>query len=733
MSSREDAHIYFCPRFHVNFYHSYRGDTADEQGFGKDIRIIRGILDDLDRLQKEGIIVHCAWDFDNVFSLGRIIPQHAPDILDRIKKRVVSDIDEIHIMSWNNGLLSAHTTEEFKLAIGCALKAPDGCGNLDIFPTCTTIVRPQECMVTPSHIGLYKQLGIETLSVYYSAIPFNGFGSFVPKLGVEQRYNPLLLQDSENGESMRLLPAINQGDLAEYGLSARRMLKRIRKEQKELTKPTDLIVLLDMDADDTFWKGFLFPPLSVAVPSFAGLFRLIKSIADLPYVSFIKPSEYLTTHENAGTISFGQDLADGAFDGYACWAEKYENNELWTMVTQGRSYYSAAKSLVIAHNNLNPSSEHDFDQWSNSLPEDLRSLARQAITTRLRVLSTTHFGLSEPVMNVHRLRIATALAEEATTQARSLLEQVKATYGPTAETKHDGTKAFCSMSNSLKMENQAGGEILLGMHHPGSLQTLQVNNPWVEYGDKVHKSTAFYTDAGKAEGTISLGTPEQTKVHWSRTVTVCEKTQCLLIDCAIEYPPTNQQGYDKVKAMRLQRTWDARWKQVAPCEIIAFPDLPLSKTVAVWKQDFGGMISSYPLDYYSYGKNHGLSSINNHVTPSWLALSDGSQGVLIAQSHKRFHGFAFCPLRQSIKDNRQTILANPFGSYWGRQYRYPAAVTGWGRTAALLSAEHLFPSAPSYEGRQVHVSLLIALYQGSRPKPELCALAESFSETGVCP
>ncbi|NLA96896.1 MAG: hypothetical protein GX836_01590, partial [Spirochaetales bacterium] len=64
--------------------------------------------------------------------------------------------------------------------------------------------------------------------VYYSAIPFNGFGSFVPKLGIAERYNPLLLIDRERGESMRLLPAINQGDLAEYGLSARRMLKSIR-------------------------------------------------------------------------------------------------------------------------------------------------------------------------------------------------------------------------------------------------------------------------------------------------------------------------------------------------------------------------------------------------------------------------------------------------------------------------------------------------------------------------
>ena len=36
-----DPKIFLAFRFHVNFYHSYRGDTPDELGFGKDVRIIR--------------------------------------------------------------------------------------------------------------------------------------------------------------------------------------------------------------------------------------------------------------------------------------------------------------------------------------------------------------------------------------------------------------------------------------------------------------------------------------------------------------------------------------------------------------------------------------------------------------------------------------------------------------------------------------------------------------------
>lgn len=725
MKPRDERTIYFCPRFHVNFYHSYRGDTADEQGFGKDIRIIRGILDDLEKLETEGISVHCAWDFDNVFSLGHIIPRHAPDILNRIKDRVATGRDEIHLMSWNNGLLSAHTPEEFKLAVEWALKAPDGSGNIDVFSACTSIVRPQECMVTPSHLKLYKQLGIETLSVYYSAIPFNGFGSFVPKLGIAERYNPLLLVDGERGESMRLLPAINQGDLAEYGLSARRMLKRIRRKQLSLAKPTDLIVLLDMDADDTFWEGFLLPPLSVAAPSFAGLYHLVKSIAGLGYVSFIKPSEYLANHENAGTITFAQDLADGAFDGFASWAEKYENHVLWTMVTQGRTYWDAAKSWVIASNHLDPSSQDDFHQWSAVLPQALQKLAMQTMRTRLQVLSTTHFGLSAPVMNVHRLQAATLLAEDAITQARILLEHV---MGAGASVPGDIEIPHWK-SNPLHLEPSVDGALTLQTHYVRHV----VKAPWVMYDKLVHRSTSIAFNASIAQGTISLGTGESASVHWRRTARIDERLQVLCLDCLVEYPSTKEHGYDNLKAQRLGRTWDERWKQVAPCEIIAFETIPLTTTITVWKEDFGGAVSSYPLDYYAYGGNKGLCSINNHVTPSWIALSDGSSGLLIAQSHKHLHGFAFCPLRQTITDGKQTITANPFGTYWGEQYTYPARTTGWGRTAALLTAEHLHSSAPSYEGEQVHFSLLLATYQGSRPPKELCLTARVFSETGELP
>jgi len=41
--------VYVALGFHINFYHSWRGDTPDEAGFGTDIRVIRKVIEMLDR------------------------------------------------------------------------------------------------------------------------------------------------------------------------------------------------------------------------------------------------------------------------------------------------------------------------------------------------------------------------------------------------------------------------------------------------------------------------------------------------------------------------------------------------------------------------------------------------------------------------------------------------------------------------------------------------------------
>ena len=119
-SDSQHPKIFLAFRFHANFYHSYRGDTPDELGFGKDIRIIRKIIEVLDSFNAEGVPARGTWDIENYFSLETIMPEHCPDIIESLKRRVDDGKDEVQVMSYNNGLISAQTASEFEDAIGRA-------------------------------------------------------------------------------------------------------------------------------------------------------------------------------------------------------------------------------------------------------------------------------------------------------------------------------------------------------------------------------------------------------------------------------------------------------------------------------------------------------------------------------------------------------------------------------------------------------------------------------------
>ena len=68
----KENRIHIAYGFHVNCYHSYRGDTNDNLGFGSDIRIIRKTLDILTQFNEKGIPVKGTWDTENFFSLQKI-------------------------------------------------------------------------------------------------------------------------------------------------------------------------------------------------------------------------------------------------------------------------------------------------------------------------------------------------------------------------------------------------------------------------------------------------------------------------------------------------------------------------------------------------------------------------------------------------------------------------------------------------------------------------------------
>ena len=810
-----DSSIHLAFRFHVNFYHSYRGDSLDERGIGKDIRIIRSLLDDLDVLETEGIPVRCAWDIENYFSLETYLPRHAPDILERIRSRVARGFDEVELMSWNNGIITAHTREEFRAAIGRAIRNPAGSGVADLFPSWAPIVRPQECMFTSTHIAEYRALGVEALSVYYSAIPFNGFGSFIPALPTVRRYNPMTLVDPDSGAAMRLLPACNHADIVEHWMSLRRWLVSMRRDQSRFTEAHDLILVIDMDADDTFWTGYLPRAFRGLIPSGCGFGSLVRSVADLPWLRFTRPWDYLQNHEDRCSIELGQDLADGAWDGYSSWAEKSENTALWTLVARGRRI-DALAARVEAEKGSKPG-----------------ATAGTALTERLLAMSTTHFGMASPVMNAGRLRdgfhhadAARQAAERRLEDARSSGSRASASIdGATTGTRgvwyldqeidrlphgagaiatlrgvSDSTAAtgcatdlpddepspqqpaihcftqdaagvkevrvvinppssrLAELSEAMPAAGHSGGASSVtasfapGGHRletgPASLSngrlelralpeggvTLTVagrpvfsaplSQPWIDYGGRTASSrpVAEPQVAVLVPGLVAeLRMQGEIPLHggqsalWTHVYTMAAGLGGVTVDVSIAYPRTAHRGFERSKAARLDRDWDPRWRSVAPFELRPALDALENAPARVWKHGFFGQVSSYELGYHAFGPNREQDSLDNHLTNGWVAVSGGGRGLLVVQSAAAASCYAFCPMRTRLRGGRQYVALNPFGTYAGRQWKYPLAVTGWGRLAALLAADNLDPYGPSWEGSAIRFSLMLAPYEGDAP------------------
>jgi len=306
--------VYFSFGQHVDFYHSYRGDSPDEDGFGKDIRVITETLDILDQYP----MVKMSWEFDSWQTLEHRLPEYAPELFDRIKARI-AEKDEVRFMSWNGGLASAETPEEFAAGIGWQRQ-----NLLDLFGKVENGVYPQEMMHTPSLIRAYGDLGIEWVSLFYSASSFTAFRNEVPLSGREL-YNPLWLETPEGDARMIVLPTYHHSDVADFlGMASWARVVGT-------SAPGDSLIFINFDADGESW------------PVILKLF--LPGLVKRPFVKFCTPGEYIAEHEPVGTIVLHRDQADGVFDGYSSWAEKPINHEIWTAVEASRLDEKRARFL----------------------------------------------------------------------------------------------------------------------------------------------------------------------------------------------------------------------------------------------------------------------------------------------------------------------------------------------------------------------------------------------------
>ena len=526
--SHNPPKIHIAFRFHTNFYHSYRGDTPDELGFGLDIRVIRRIIEVLNGWNERGVPVKGTWDIENAFSLEDIMPKYCPDIITSLQQRVRAGYDEIEVMAYNNGLISAHTAVEFDEAISKALHNKQKSGLCDIFDSVAPVVRPQEMMYTPLHLKLYPAHGISVISLFYSGVPFNTLSNFIKPLPLAHRYNPLWLTYPELSEKLTLCPAYNHGDIADW-LSLRRWVIKLHKKQMQLADPPDFLLLIDADADDEYWYGYNWPVIRHLLSITQGLDGLIRSVYDLPYVVFTTPYTYLEDHPPLATVQVGQDTADGSFDGYASWADKWSNHQLWTGIERSRIMELQALRLA---------SEIPIE----NLPSQFQTHLSASNASRLRALSTTHFGLTAPILNRTRLTkacelVSTAvrdagfayrimhqlLAQKATSEISFSLYNYK--HGvDTPRVFYEAKPSQALIQLSVKMDNELfNKESMLvslkddkGNVQPACVQVNEMDGKQLLFVAKVEKSERIYytmTKAGVDDSLMMQGKPVSVSQH----------------------------------------------------------------------------------------------------------------------------------------------------------------------------------------------------------------------------
>ena len=747
-----DHKIHIAYGFHVNCYHSYRGDTDDAAGFGSDLRIIRGIIRTLDELNAAGISVKGTWDSENFFSLEQILPRYAPDILEGMRRRVKEHGDENIIMGYSNGALGAMQEDELAASVELAVTNPQGSGLADLFGDCERIVRPQEVMFTPSQVRTYNRLGVKALCLYYSCVPFDAFKTLVTPLPDEQAFNPLTF--TYQGEGLTVIPTYSNADVCDAGC-LRAWVKELREKQERGAVNSDLFLFINMDADAIFWESLNLPLAGNRIANTDGIHGLVKEVADLPYVVFDTPGGYLKTHAPIGTVRFTQDTADGNFTGYASWAEKPYNRKIWTAIERSRT---AAK--------VRPDNAVFLD--------------------RLKLLSTTHFGLATPVLNVQREQTADALAQKLTEAA--LQTDGALTVRNTSGTALQCVQLACNTKKYLALSGEGleaytvlpmGGDSVFLMlrfaenkteyritteetentpqpaerflllesagaalefspdkhirrftYHGRTIGGTDFLRSYLTYGGKQYDFTPDAMESGaltggrfiRIRGGIALPKAER-QGEYAFTFFTSDAAEGIFALTDVRYPYTPERDAISTENSSLGRYTDMRWQEAAPFRL-SFAN---SGPVSVVKRNFEGDISAFRTDSFAEAdeNNRTLDSFNNQLTAGLVGLTDGSKGLLLGNARSVLSSMAYCPMR--LEENGR-VLMNPFGTFTGKQRHHPNRSGDRIPKTYTLIAPQGKSLAPSYNGSRERALLCLLPFAGEMPAEERMGELLAFAD-----
>lgn len=797
-NTKSTPSVYVAFGFHINTLHSYRIDSEGERGFGKDLRMIRKILDTLDAANGRGCAVRGVWDMDQLFSVEECLMKHGSDILDRIRARVSAGDEVIH-MSYNNGLVSAMTEDELDSAIEYSRSNQRKSGLHDLFGVESRIVRPQEMMTTPGSFDIYQRHGIDTVCLYHSATPFDAMRFFIDPLSAEAAHNPLRFERPD-GDRMRVLPTYHTVDLVEHVSLSHWVRELNRKQQRgEITR--DVLLFINFDADHESWGGFDVPGPLRSLPNVTGLDGMIASIESLEYVTFTTLSDYLEEHDEVAEITFDQDTADGAWNGYASWAEKYSSHMIFSAVSDDRRRESVFRRLA--------------DHLPDTTRAHCESLREEAFTLRLRLLSTTNYGLATPFVapgreeravndvkrlyDIHRRiddAIASAAGDLKASDASSdgteveirdtcgtlesllyvtgdlgmivhlsddLIDRVHSRSlhldreGERPRTQRIGSAAGeptsrilmrskpepLGVSEGVSLIDRDGGLVLA--FRGQTLLTAESFIPTITYADSTFAGSEVRINRDGSRNVVTiagnLSIPGQRKAgrfEYNISQVVVGDAPLIFVDGQVTFPESAPDTVIHRDIAGLERAYDARWKAVEPCPVrLARVEYEQNETsgAVVSRRNALGRVASYAVNYHRRNREHWyFDSSNNHVTQPWCALSVNNVGVAVGFDEAVLSSFAGTPIRSlDPADRKQPMGAttpgaihhgrprvfdlNPFGAYDGRPWIAQSWGRGLGTRVIEEQGEHLSSGAPTYNGRTLSLSLVLAPFADAVPRP----------------
>ncbi|MES3039504.1 MAG: fibronectin type III domain-containing protein, partial [Bdellovibrionota bacterium] len=784
----------------------------DDAGFGFDYRIIKSSIEKLNRANKANLKAKAYWDFAaNNWTLGEFVPKHFPDLLTLWKSR--DPKDEFVIGPYNNGANSAATKKEFLKSIEWTQRNPLGLGLNQMFKNVGAFYRPQEMFFGSGQVNWLHEAGMKGLILQYATYSFNAFSNFVPAMTWEDRFNPIWFKSHPADKPIVLLPAISPVDLVNF-ISLEKLMTDLRKKQLNGEITRNVVIHMNMDADAVSWEPLVKnTALNKTVPNTTGLQEFIDVVNKYSWADFTTPTEYLKIEQPKKTITVTQDLADGAFDGMASWAEKEIAQSYWPKIENSR--------MMERFLGFKDSNYEKRDSWNDA-----------GFKNRVLALSTTHFGMSTPVVNYQRyLRLQRyagdsyeeRLGEMLNWANRKYFGQPRSAaihiepyprYGQTTPVamglertvsivdKNDlgvptnsefirrpldnysdvietytsslSTSSSIVMADSdayavsnpcVETESQEliGQDLRVEFSSESGIRSLTYKgelfgdsnflspfigfkeNIRVDEGQKRNKKTSTLIPSAYGINAVTCRTAPQIsqvnlktqisfkgiKNHYSMPIDyrfwTHQKYPYLFVDIKAEIPYTLEEGVPDTADRRFLRHVDWRWQEIAISQLK--PSLKNNGLLKVWKMNYEGLVSSYEINYEKFNpKNSNFDTLNNHLTPGWVAVSNGEKGLIVAFNTTKRSSFGAIPLRVRNQNGSKNVALNPFGTYFGKQMDY-SHVGGekLGTILANMGAAYIKPNAPSYAGIQVEYDLMLMPYIGDEPPKELIQAALNYA------